>query len=125
MGVTSRRARRARGPDVGPPAEVIVEVDRLVFDGLGPLDRDGVGRAVEAELAARLASITASDWGTGASVDRVGPLVARLPALITDRAMAHSLAAAVGPALARLDRGTVTSEPHFPRRPNGGNGSIR
>jgi hypothetical protein len=73
MGVTGRRARRggrASGDDM--PHEVLVEIERLVIDGIDALDRDVLGRAVEAELAGRLALMERAAWGGGVAVDRLG-----------------------------------------------------
>jgi hypothetical protein len=73
VGVTGRRARRGgRAPGDGRLREIVVEVDRLVIEGIDPIDRDVLGRAVEAELAGRLASMEGAAWGAGVAVDRLG-----------------------------------------------------
>ena len=61
--MTGRRARRAgRAPGDGRLHEIVVEIDRLVIEGIDPIDRDVLGRAVEAELGGRLADTVSADW---------------------------------------------------------------
>jgi len=71
MGVTgrSRHGGRATGDDA--PPEVVVEVDRLIIVGIDSLDQDALSRAVEAELAGRLATLAHDAWGSGLAVDRL------------------------------------------------------
>jgi hypothetical protein len=53
------------------PGEVVVEIDRLTLDGFGSLDREEVGRAVQAALASQIATLPEHEWGSGLAVDRL------------------------------------------------------
>ena len=62
MGLTGRRRRRQGRQVRNVPAAIVVEVERLVIDGLESIDHDVVVRAVEAELGGRLADTVSADW---------------------------------------------------------------
>jgi len=49
VGVMGRRAQRL-GRAAPPRAEISIEIERLMLDGMGPLDGDLVGRAIERRL---------------------------------------------------------------------------
>ena len=62
MGLTGQQRRRQGRQVRNVPAAIVVEVERLVIDGLESIDHDVVVRAVEAELGGRLADTVSADW---------------------------------------------------------------
>jgi hypothetical protein len=70
VGLIGRRDRR-RGVPGRHPTVVSVEIDRLVLNGLGTVDGHVVGRAVETELRARLATFGNAAPPAGVALDAV------------------------------------------------------
>lgn len=87
---------------------IVLHIDRFVLDGFPMMSAQRLGEAIERELTKLFASPSATRW-SGATVDRVDPLIVNASPADTHttlgRGVAHALHSAVASTQASANQG--------------------